>query len=195
MAITKYIMIKNKLYDTVRLTIVGSQSSTTNYHYTEAEGNRYYANLVGSTQSNLEAVSFEAYLSFTSSGTQSWNFNLIPMEYGHTAMIETNVVGMNSTGSKGYGARVFGVWRHAGSTLVAVGGSMDTTTKTDFTSASCSFTASATASISMNISGQTSETIDWDVHIKYTKGYHTVVAGSPVVPPPWYPPLPPQFES
>jgi hypothetical protein len=34
-----------------------------------------------------------------------------------------------------------------------------------------------TASVRLTLTGQTSETLDWDVYIKYTKGFHTLSGG------------------
>ncbi len=180
MAIIKNLLTRNNQYSGVRLVIQGSQSSDTHYYYTEAAGDRYYFNQISSTASaDMEAATFRSFLSFTMSNFQTFTFSLIPMNTGESVMIETRVVGVNSSGSKAYMMRSFGGFRHSGSTLQAVGGSLQYDTKTDFTSASASFTASGTQSIILRVSGQTSETIDWDIHINYTKGFHSLsYAGS-----------------
>lgn len=172
------IMIKNNNYDGTRLTLVGSQSGIQTVHYSEASGTRYYVNQLSGTQSSMDSVTFNAHLTFTSSGTQSWEFKLIPMNIGETALINTKVSAINSSGSKGYMMNSFGGYRHSGTSLVAVGTGMTYTHLTDFTSASASFGVSGTASITLKTTGQTSEVIDWDIHISYTKGYHTLVAPS-----------------
>jgi uncharacterized protein RhaS with RHS repeats len=175
MAIVKNLLTRNNQYNGVRLVIQGQQASDTHYYYTEAAGDRYYFNQVSSTASaDMESATFRSFLSFTMSNFQSFTFSLIPMEAGESCMIETRVVGINKTGSKGYMMRSFGGFRHSGSTLQAIGGTLQYDTRTDFTSASASFTASATASIVLRVTGQTSETIDWDVHISYTKGFHSL---------------------
>ncbi len=186
MAVVQSTMIKNKEYDGVRLTIVGSQSGSQYYHYTEAVGFRHYVSSVGSTQSNMESVSFDAYLSFTSSGTQSWNFTLVPMEYATTTIIETKVLGLKSDGTKGFLMNSFGGYRHSGSALTKIGGSFTYDYKTDFTGATAYFTASATASVNLIINGSSGDVIDWDVHIKYSKGFHTLTTTSGGGG--WYPP-------
>lgn len=194
MSIVQSVMIKNKEYDGVRLTIVGSQSGQTYYHYSEAVGVRSFVNEIGNPTSSMDSVSFNAYLSFTSSGTQSWDFNLVPMEYGSTSIIETKILGMKSDGTKGFLMNSFGGYRHSGSALTKIGGSFTYDYKSDFTGATAYFTASATASISLIIGGSSGDIIDWDVHIKYTKGYHTltVSGGGGAAERPWYPPVPPQ---
>ena len=189
------VMIKNKHYDGTRLTLVGSQSGVTYNYYSEAEGTRYYVNQVSSTASStMDSVTFKAHLTFTSSGTQSWEFNLIPMSTGETVLIDTKISAMNTSGSKGYMMNSFGGYRHSGSALTAIGTGMTYTHLTDFTSASASFATTGTASIKLKTSGQTSEVIDWDIHISYTKGYHSLISGGGgteiILPPPWYPPPP-----
>lgn len=194
MAIVKNLLTRNNQYSGVRLVIQGAQQNDTHYYYTEAAGDRYYFNQVSSTASaDMESATFRSFLSFTMSGFQSFTFSLIPMEAGESVMIETKVVGINKTGQKAYMMKSFGGFRHSGSTLQAVGGSLIYDTRTDFTSASASFTASATASIIMRVTGQTSEQIDWDIHINYIKGFNTLsYIGSTATPPlkPIYPKLP-----
>lgn len=192
MSVVQSVMIKNKLYDGVRLTIVGSQSGSQYYHYSEALGVRNFVNEIGSPTASMDSVSFQAYLSFTSSGTQSFNFTLIPMEYGSTVMLDTKVLGMKSDGTKGFLMDSFGGYRHSGSSLSKIGGQIQYSYLTDFTGATAYFTASATASVNLVIGGSSGDVIDWDVHIFYTKGYHTLTmasgGGGGGYIPPWYPP-------
>jgi hypothetical protein len=70
-----------------------------------------------------------------------------------------------------------------------IGGSIDYETKTDFTTVGVSFSAFGTQSVRMVLTGQTSEVIDWDIYVNYTKGYHTLTTGGGGggVPSPWYP--------
>lgn len=188
MAIKKNLLLRNRHYENARLTIVGSQSTDTVYYYTEATGNRYYYNLVSSTATaSMESATFESFLSFTMSGSGTYTFNIVPMEVGTTVFLDFKVVGLNSSGSKGYLMKSFGGYRHTGSALTAIGGSLTYDTKTDFTSASASFTTNGTASVRLVVSGQTSETIDWDVHLKYIKGFHTLSSGASGGPTPIYP--------
>ena len=190
MSSVQSVMIKNKQYDGTRLTIVGSQSGQFYYHYSEAAGTRYFVNEIGSATPSMDSVTFRAHLTFTSSGTQSWSFGLIPMQPGETVIINTKVSALSSDGSKGYIMSSFGGYRHSGSQLSPVGGGMYYLSMNDFTGASMSFTASATASINMVITGMTGQIIDWDIHIDYTKGYHSLSTANPNPnPPPWYPPV------
>jgi len=175
----KNTLFKNNKYEKVRLLISGSQSGTLNYYYTEADGDRYYYTSISSTASpSMESASFNSYLSCTMSGAATYTFDLVPMSLGETVMIETKASCINQSGSKGYLVDVFGGYRHTGSTLVAIGSTLNYTTKTDFTTVAASFSASGTASVRLTLTGQTSETLDWDVYIKYTKGFHTLTGGS-----------------
>lgn len=192
MAIKKNLLIRNRHYQNARLTIVGSQSTDLIYYYTEATGNRYYYSKLSSTQSmmDMESATFESFLSFTMSGASTYYFNMVPMEAGTSVFLDFKVVGFNSSGSKSYLMKSFGGYRHSGSALTAIGGSITYDTKTDFTTASASFTTIGTASVQLVVSGQTSETIDWDIHIKYIKGFHDLIipsGGGGGIPGPIYP--------
>jgi hypothetical protein len=187
----KNLLTRNNRYDKVRLVIVGSQSGVENYYYTEANGDRYYFNQLSSTASaDMEAATFNSFLSFTMSGATQYTFNLVPMLPGETVMIETKAVGINQNGSKAYMMSSFGGFRQWGLTLSVVGSTINYTTKTDFGPAGVSFSAAGTQSVRMNVFGQTAETIDWNIHIRYTKGFHSLsYAGATSTPPlkPIYP--------
>jgi hypothetical protein len=173
MSVTKNLLIRNNEYSNVRLTISGSQSGDSFIYYTEARGDRFYYNPIGSTASpNMEAATFQSFLSFTQSGATTHQYRLIPLLPNETVMVESKVLGINDNGSKGYVMKSFGAYRHNGTNIVAVGGSINYETKTDFTGASASYQISGTQSICLCFTGQTGETIDWDVYINYTKGFH-----------------------
>lgn len=178
MADKKNLLLRNNHYENVRLTVIGSQSVDRVFYYLEATGNRYYYNIITTTQSNndMEAATFESFLSFTMSGAQTYYFNIVPMEKGTSVLLDFKVVGINSSASKGYMMKTFGGFRHTGSALSIIGSTLSYETKTDFTSASASFRANATASVQLVVSGQTSETIDWDIHMKYFKGFHDLTS-------------------
>jgi hypothetical protein len=125
----------------------------------------------------MESASFHSYLSCTMSGAVSYTFNLVPMFSGETCMIETKTSCINQSGSKGYLVDAFGGFRHTGSTLAIIGSTINYTTKTDFSTVAATFTANGTASVRLTLTGQTSEILDWDVYIKYTKGFHTLSGG------------------
>lgn len=185
-------MIKNKKYDGTRLTLVGKSDGDTYYHYSEAEGNRFFVNPIGDAVPSMDSVSFRSHLTFTSSGTQSWDFALIPMYDGESVMIETTVSAMDDSGTKGYVMSSFGGYKHSGTVLSVIGTGMKYTTCSDFVSASASFIIQGSQSVNLKVVGDFSEVIDWDIHINYTKGYHTIfrpgTGGVKPPPDPWYPP-------
>ncbi len=183
-------IVKNREYNEVRLSIVGTSSGSSDIFYTEASGYRYFYNQITATSSAMEAVSFNAYISLTSSNTATYSFTLIPMDYGESVMLETKVVGFN--GSKGFMMNSFGGFKHIGNTLSTIG-NIKYDYCSDFTGgATAYFTKTGTSSVNLVIGGESNAgTIDWDIHIKYTKGYHTGFApgsGGGVPPGPWYPP-------
>jgi len=190
----KNTLVKNNQYSGVRLIITGSQSGVENLYYTEASGDRYYFTQISSTASpDMESATFRSFLSFTMSNAAIYTFDLVPMLTGESVMIETKAVGINANGTKGYMMTSFGGFRHSGSALSIIGSTINYTTKTDFGPAGVSFSAAGTQSVRMNVYGQSGESIDWDIHISYTKGFHSLsYAGSTATPPskPIYPKAP-----
>lgn len=173
--IVKKTIVKSKEYDGVRLTIVGSQSSNQYYNYSDSSGIRYYVNSIGSTSSSdLESVTFNTYVSFTSSGSGSYDFDLVPMSKGETVILDMNIGAINSTGSKGYYSNLKGSYRHSGTQLSLIGSTTSSTTMSDFSTVSSQLGTYGTSSVKLTLYGQTSEVIDWNLNIKYIKSYHTL---------------------
>ena len=185
----KNLLIKNNTYGGVRAVIQASQSGVDNYYYTEARGDRYYYSITGSTQSpRLETVTFDAYLSFTMSGAVTYTLDIIPMSTGETCFLDVQCTAVNASCSKGYVAKAFGGFRHTGSTLAKIQNQIDITNHSDFSAAvKMDFSAAGTQSVRMTLTGVASETIDWDIYLKYTKGYHTLTTGGSGGGTPWYP--------
>ena len=188
MSTIKSSIIKNNTYDGTRLSIVGSHSGAQYINYSEANGTRYMVNEIvnSATSSMMESVTFDAYLSFTSSNTDAWSFAIVPMNASESvSLLGFEVYGQKSDASKRFQMVVTnGSYRHSGSTLT---GLVRYDYITEFTGATAYFTTIGTASVNLVIQG-TSEDIDWDVYIKYKKGYHSLIAGVPTPPGPWYPP-------
>jgi len=188
---TKNLLIKNNTYDGVRAVIQASQSGVDNYYYTEARGDRYYYSVTGATAApRLETVTFDAYLSFTMSGAVTYTFDIIPMRAGETCFLDVQCTAVNADCSKGYVAKAFGGFRHNGTALSKIQNQIDITNHSDFSSGvAMDFSAAGTQSVRMSITGKAGETIDWDIYLKYTKGYHTLTTGGGGGgnPSPWYP--------
>ena len=195
-------IVKNREYDGVRMSISATNSTDalTSVFYTEAVGYRYFYSTISSTASSeMEAVSFNAYISLTSSGTQSWYFTLVPMDTGESCMIETKALALNQTGLKSFTCKSFGSFRHSGATLSIVGNSFDYDIKTDMYGCDMEFYPSGTSSVCLKITGESGEILDWDILISYTKGYHSLTnptggggGGGGIPPKPWYPPPTPE---
>jgi hypothetical protein len=172
------ILIKNFDYNKVRLQIRGVENGVNKLYTTEAYGNRYYFKLLENPVPSMESATFKSFLTFTQSGTASHTYTLIPLLQSETVMIETKVVAINDSASKGYVMKSFGGFRHNGTGISIIGPSIDYNTKSDFTSASASFTISGTQSICLCVSGEPDDLIDWDIHVSYTKGFHAI-SGDP----------------
>lgn len=183
----KNTLFRHNPYDGVRLIYTTYISGVENTYYAEASGDRYYYSMLGSTQSDMEAATFESFISVTMSNYKVYTFDAIPMDKGESVFIESTALGMNSTGTKAFLSKTFGGFRHSGSELKVIGGTaaFTYTVQKDFTGCDFEWFATGTSSVSFNVVGQSGETIDWDIHIKYTKGYHTVI--SPTKPGPIYP--------
>lgn len=177
------LLTRNYSYNGVRAVINASQSGVAYTYFCEGGGERYYVNRIASTISVMESATFQSFMSFTMSGFATYSVDLIPMDSGESVMIDTHVVALNTTGSKGYVGRFFGGFKHSGSTLTVIGGSVDSNVKTDFSTVAVSFTQSGTQSVRMRLVGQTAETLDWDVHVSYTKGFHSISATQSTIPP------------
>lgn len=177
---TKNLLVKNIPFDRVRAVITASQSSVAYTYYSEGQGNRYYVNSVTSTASStMESATFESYLSFTMSGNQTYSFDLVPMDKGNSVVINTIIYAQNSSATKGFAQSSFGAWKHSGSTLTDVGTGMVDTTTTDFSSGvHADWSAAATASVRLTCVNTTSEVLDWDIHISYKKGFHSIATNT-----------------
>ena len=196
MAIIKNLLIRNNPYDGVRMVVQGHENTDDVYYYTEAQGNRYYYTNVGSTASpEMESSTFEAFISVTQSATVLQSYDLIVLNPGETVFIESIVSCMNATASKAYLCKAFGGYKHDGNTISLIGSTIDYTEKTDFSSSISSIYShtvpyGSSHSIHLDLYSDGIEVLDWDIHIKYTKGYHTVLSGTASEPPVVYPPAP-----
>lgn len=174
----KKLISKVNPFSGVRAVITGTQSGASQTWYSEGRGDRFYVNEITATASPvLESATFVSYLSFTMSGLTTTKFDLIPMSTGESAFIETIIYGQNSGATAGYCERFFSAWRHSGSALTLVGGTVSSTKLSDFTTVGTNWSTTGTQSINFTITGQTGQVIDFDVHIRYTKGTHKILTG------------------
>jgi hypothetical protein len=167
------LLIKDIKYDSVRLTITGEEDSNPTNYYTEAEGNRYYYKPIGSTASpNMEAATFKSFLSFTQSGSTYHQYDLIPLFADETVLINTDIIGINADGTKGFVMKAFGGYKHDGTNISPIGFTLDYNFKSDFSNVVVEFDVTGTNSVSLTFTGQSGEDIDWNVYLNYAKGFH-----------------------
>jgi hypothetical protein len=183
----KNTLFKYKPYDGVRLIYTTFISGVENTYYAEANGNRYYYSLLGGTVSDMESATFNSFISVTMSNYKVYTFDAIPMLPGETVFIESTAVALNSTGSKAFLSTTWGGFRHSGSALTVIGGSMSYDVKKDFTGCDFEWFATGTSSVSFNVVGESGENLDWDIHINYTKGFHSISSPGSGKPKPIYP--------
>jgi hypothetical protein len=172
------ILFRNKPFETVRLTyttfILGEEVT----YFSEGRGTRYYYSLISSTNSTpaMEASTFESFLSFTMSNYNVRDIDVIPMEPGELVVIESTATAINTNGTKAYTNKAYGSYRHSGSQLKIVGGTSSFTysVSTDFTGVDFNIFPSGTQSLTYQFVGEDSESLDWDVYIKYTKSFRAL---------------------
>lgn len=191
MALIKNLLIKNNQYNDVRMTISGEEGSDTVNYYTEASGDRYYYTKISATASPvMEAATFNSFFSTETTGAQSHKYKLVPMFDGDSCLMEVKVVCINITGTSGYYGISRGMFIKSSGSIRSVGSGMIVDSETDFIGVNISFTYVGNQFIFLTLNGITGETIDWDVHINYTKGFHTLAGGGSLPPSnPIYPSL------
>jgi hypothetical protein len=122
------------------MTIAATQSGVVNYYYTEAAGSRYYYTFIGATAApDLQAASYDGFISFTMSGAATHEFDISPLNEGETVMINTEVTALNIDASKGYLMDSFGGYRHNGTSISMIGSTITYDEKTDFSTVSARF--------------------------------------------------------
>lgn len=186
-------IFKYKPYNGIRLRYKTFVSGDETFYYSEGDGNRYYFNIFGSTDSeNMEASTFNSFLSFTTSNYVVREFEAIPMEPGDTVFIESTATAVNSDTSKAFLCKTFGGFRHNGTSIMEIGGtgSFEYKTHSDFSSVDFVFVPIGTQSVYFQCIGQTSQNLDWDIYINYTKSFHTLSSPTPDKPKPIYPKFP-----
>lgn len=181
-------LFRNIKYEDVRLSIRSVDSMMVNREYiTEGSGSRYYVNEIGSTVRSLESATFEGFLSFKTKGNISWTrLDLIPMAPNNTCFVEIKAIAVNSNTSQAMIKKVYGGFRHNGTSIVEIGGngSLITDKISDFVlDAATDFNIILLADNLIRLEFLSEFDVDWDVHIKYTKGFHGSGAGDkPIYP-------------
>jgi len=86
---------------------------------------------------------------------------------GSTGYLETRITGSNSTGSKGYFARIFGVYRRDNSGNYYQIGTNDKIEKSNFTGVTSTITYTTSNPPSVEVTGEVGETITWKIINKW----------------------------
>jgi hypothetical protein len=187
------IIFKNKPFDGVRLTYdrVIFPGTPLDSVYAEANGERYYYDILGTTQSSMEASTFNAFISFTMSGAVTHFINLVPLESGTSVQFDMKVSAVNAAVNKGFIAYPRGGFINNGSAIVPIGGTAGLTydIKKDFTGCDVAFIIN-TDSVAFGVSGQTGEALDWNISISYIKHFNIINNPTPPPPGPIYPQFP-----
>lgn len=186
MSIDKQLLMRNNQYDGVRTLIVASQSGTSHYFYSEAKGDRYYLSNVGSTASaSIETVTFQSFMSFTMSNASEYVVDIIPMQNGDSVLFNVDVEALNSSGSKGLVANIWGGYRCYLNPII-IGKGLHYTVESDFNSVGITF-SSVNGSIQMLIKGEKDDNVDMNIIMKYTKSFHNITKGGSNHDAKWYP--------
>jgi hypothetical protein len=188
------ILFRNKPFDGVRLTYnrVLSPSTPLDSFYAEANGERYYYDILGTTQSSMEASTFNAFISFTMSGAVTHFIPLVPLEPGTSVQFDMKVSAVNAAINKGLVSYPKGGFIHTGTAITPIGGTAGLTydIRKDFTGCNVDFLINGTSSVSIRCAGQTGETLDWNVSVSYVKHFNVINNPTPPPPGPVYPQFP-----
>jgi hypothetical protein len=174
------ILFKNREFDGVRFTYTRADfpsGTIVDQTYSEGSGNRYYFNILGSTASEqMEAATFQSFISVTMSGAVTHFIELVPMEPGELVYFDMTVTSVNGPVDKGFVANPKGSFIHTGSDILPVGGTAGLTydIRTDFTSVNTAFIINATASVALGITCESGETLDWNLFVDYKKSFHSI---------------------
>jgi hypothetical protein len=169
------LLLRNIGFDGTRTLITASFSGGPEIVWTEGAGRRFYVDKIGSTFSNLiDAVEYNTYLTFSTYNTTLKEFFITQLNFGETLYIQLTVMSLRDDGSAGYGTRWRAFFRRGASgAAVAIGAPYDDERHDG--GMNCTVTArTQTDGVWIQFLGVNNYTIDWNVHITYYKGYHTL---------------------
>lgn len=189
-------LFKDIKYDKVRFTYTRASfpsGTLVDTNYSEGSGSRYYYNILGSTFSDMEAATFQSFISVTMSGSAVHFIDLVPLEVGELVYLNTTITAVNASVTKGFIANTDAAYINTGSQIKPIGGtpSVSYNIKKDFMTASVFFIENGTQSIGLGIGGEAGENLDWNIFVSYKKSFHSIskpTQSSPVKP--IYPKLP-----
>lgn len=170
------LLIRNIGFDESRTLITASYSGGSDKLWTEGYGRRYYLDQLGTTFSNnIDATEYSTYLTFTTLNTTMKEFFVTQMNPAETLLIELYVLALKDDGTAGFSSRWRQFFRRGNTGGVANVGNASSDTSFDG-SMNCSITArTVTGGVWLQFLGVNVHTIDWNVHLKYYKGYHKLI--------------------
>lgn len=170
------LLIRNIGFDESRILITGSHSSGPDKIWTEGYGRRYYLDQIGTTFSNnLDATEYNAYLTFTTTNTNIKEFFITQMNNAETLCLELTAMALKDDGTAGFGSRWSQLFRRGASGGVVQIGTPVVTEKHDGTM-NCDITVrTVTNGVYLQFTGAAGHTIDWNIYLRYLKGYHRLV--------------------
>ena len=170
------LLIRNIGFDEARILITASHSSGPDKIWTEGYGRRYYLDQIGTTFSNnLDATEYSNYLTFTTVNTAPKEFFVTQMNTAETMRLELIVLAIKDDGTAGYSNDYMQFYRRGSSGNVVKVGTHTDDEKHDGTM-NCDITTRVVSNgVWVKFTGVTSHTIDWNVHLKYYKGYHRLI--------------------
>lgn len=171
------ILFKNREFNGVRLTYKRTDgSSDIDTNYGEGRGDRFYYSILESDITQMEAATFNSFISVTQSGDVTHYIELVPMLPGELVDFNLTVSSINEDSTKGFISNPRGGFIHTGSVIKPIGGSASLSydIKSDFSSVDTHFHVNGTQSISIAIVGESGEDLDWNLFIDYKKSFHSI---------------------
>jgi hypothetical protein len=191
----KNALFRNLEYDKVRFIYARTafpSGSPVDTNYAEASGNRYYYSILGSSASDMEAATFNSFISVTMSGGAAHFIDLVPLLPGELVHLTTTITAVNDSVSKGLIADTNAAYINTGTEIKPIGGtiSISYNIKKDFMTASVAYVDNGTASVGLLIGGELGENLDWNIFVSYKKGFHSISSTSSNPSKPIYPQFP-----
>lgn len=170
------LLIRNIGFDGTRTLISASFSGGPEKIWTEGTGRRFYLDQLGTTFSNnIDAVEYNTYLTFTTYNTTMKEFFVTQMNYAETLCLEMTVMALKNDGTAAFGSRWSQLFRRGSSGSPVGIGTPEKVTKHDGTM-NCDISYRIVPDgVWLQFTGVAAHTIDWNIYLRYLKGYHRLV--------------------
>jgi hypothetical protein len=170
------LLIRNIGFDGTRTLITASFSGGPDKIWTEGTGRRYYLDQLGTTFSNaVDAVDYNTYLTFTTTNTAPKELFITQMNPAETLCIELTAMALKDDGTAAYGSRWSSLFRKGSTGSPNIIGSPEVVEKHDGTM-NCDISYRIVPSgIWLVFTGVNAHIIDWNIYLRYLKGYHRLI--------------------